>query len=171
MQSGGGGGGVEQESSDIVPALRSALRPEPAGDDGDDGEHVLSTRPRGESWAEPEPILTRARGQSWGAGSPMAASAEPAAAGDDDDGLGALSGDVIALSSTHVRSVQANDDARRREAALTTLASRGQSPSELAVRLRAPSVLNAPADPLRYSSPLWGISCVAVRHPPTSNPP
>ena len=142
---GAGGGGAEQESSDIVPALRSALRPEPAGDDGDDGEHVLSTRPRGESWAEPEPILTRARGQSWGAGSPMAASAEPADTG-DVDGLGALSGDVIALSSTHVRSVQANDDARRREAALTTLASRGQSPSELAVRLRAPSVLNAAAN-------------------------
>jgi len=146
---GGGGGGAEQESSDIVPALRSALRP-PADDDGEGGEHspVLSTRPRGESWAaEAEPVLlTRARGQSWGAGSPMAASAEPAAAGDDDDGLGALSGDVIALSSTHVRSVQANDDARRREAALTTLASRGQSPSELAVRLRAPSVLNAAAN-------------------------
>ena len=80
--------------------------------------------------------------KSWGAGSPMAASAEPADTG-DVDGLGALSGDVIALSSTHVRSVQANDDARRREAALTTLASRGQSPSELAVRLRAPSVLHA----------------------------
>ena len=145
---GGGGGGAEQESSDIVPALRSALRP-PAGDDGEAGEHspVLSTRPRGESWAaEAEPVLlTRARGQSWGAGSPMAASAEPADTG-DVDGLGALSGDVIALSSTHVRSVQANDDARRREAALTTLASRGQSPSELAVRLRAPSVLNAAAN-------------------------
>ena len=149
-QSGAGGGGAEQESSDIVPALRSALRP-PAGsgDDGEGGEHspVLSTRPRGESWAaEAEPVLlTRARGQSWGAGSPMAASAEPADTG-DVDGLGALSGDVIALSSTHVRSVQANDDARRREAALTTLASRGQSPSELAVRLRAPSVLNAAAN-------------------------
>jgi len=145
---GGGGGGAEQESSDIVPALRSALRP-PAGGDGEGGEHspVLSTRPRGESWAaEAEPVLlTRARGQSWGAGSPMAASAEPADTG-DVDGLGALSGDVIALSSTHVRSVQANDDARRREAALTTLASRGQSPSELAVRLRAPSVLNAAAN-------------------------
>jgi len=146
---GGGGGGAEQESSDIVPALRSALRPPATGDDGEGGEHspVLSTRPRGESWAaEAEPVLlTRARGQSWGAGSPMAASAEPADTG-DVDGLGALSGDVIALSSTHVRSVQANDDARRREAALTTLASRGQSPSELAVRLRAPSVLNAAAN-------------------------
>ena len=146
---GGGGGGAEQESSDIVPALRSALRPPAAGDDGEGGEHspVLSTRPRGESWAaEAEPVLlTRARGQSWGAGSPMAASAEPADTG-DVDGLGALSGDVIALSSTHVRSVQANDDARRREAALTTLASRGQSPSELAVRLRAISVLNAAAN-------------------------